>query len=119
LQERPCYSLLPFFCRLIDSLCASVGSSSDDQWVDSDIRRLNDEEVQAFVHNDSKRIAQLWPDDLVVTVNGKDSLSYRRGYFVEDPSTGMAASQKQKTNPLLQLMGRNLPDYSQVLFKIW
>ena len=37
-------------------------NSSEDQ-----IRRLNSEEVQAFVHNDPKEMARLWSDDFVVT----------------------------------------------------
>jgi ketosteroid isomerase-like protein len=34
---------------------------------EEDIRRLNSEEVQAFVHNDPKEMARLWSDDFVVT----------------------------------------------------
>jgi len=54
----------------------------------------------------------------VKMVNGKYSLAYRRGYFADDLGTAQAAAPKQSSEPLLQLMGRNLPDYSQVLFKI-
>jgi len=32
-----------------------------------EVRRLNDEEVEAFVHNDPKTMARLWSDDFVVT----------------------------------------------------
>jgi uncharacterized protein (TIGR02246 family) len=32
-----------------------------------EIRRLNTEEVEAFLHNDPKTMARLWSDDLVVT----------------------------------------------------
>jgi ketosteroid isomerase-like protein len=42
-------------------------TSSDDKRIESDIRKLNTEEVQAFVHNDSKAMANLWSDDFVVT----------------------------------------------------
>lgn len=50
--------------------------------------------------------------------SGKATLSYRRGYYAEELATAQAATAKQSTDPMLQLMGRNLPDYSQVLFKI-
>ncbi len=32
-----------------------------------EVRRLNAEEVEAFLHNDPKAIARLWSDDFVVT----------------------------------------------------
>jgi len=48
----------------------------------------------------------------------KDTLAYRRGYFADDANTAQASSEKQDTNPLLPLMGRNMPDYSQILYKI-
>ena len=35
-----------------------------------------------------------------------------------DIETALAAGQKPDTDPLLMLMGRNLPDYSQILYKI-
>ena len=50
--------------------------------------------------------------------SGKATLSYRRGYFAEDLATAQAAAAKQNTDPLMRFMGRNLPDYSQILFKI-
>lgn len=54
----------------------------------------------------------------VKLVKGKDSLAYRRGYYADDLETILAAGQKPDTDPLLMLMGRNLPDYSQILYKI-
>jgi len=48
--------------------CAQVGgASSDEKGVEGEIRKLNDDEVQAFVHNDPKAMARLWSDDFVVT----------------------------------------------------
>ena len=35
--------------------------------VEQEIRRLNAEETQAFLHRDGKTLATLWSDDLVVT----------------------------------------------------
>lgn len=50
--------------------------------------------------------------------NGKETLAYRRGYYADDLETALTAGQKPDSDPLLSLMGRNLPDYSQVLYKI-
>lgn len=44
------------------STVADEMNSSEDE-----IRRLNSEEVQAFLHNDPKEMARLWSDDFVVT----------------------------------------------------
>jgi hypothetical protein len=49
---------------------------------------------------------------------GKGTLSYRRGYYADDLTTALGHGQKQDSDPLLALMGRNLPDYSQILYKI-
>ena len=54
----------------------------------------------------------------VKLLKGKDTLAYRRGYYADDLGTVLAAGQKPDTDPLLMLMGRNLPDYSQILYKI-
>ena len=48
----------------------------------------------------------------------KAALAYRRGYYANDANTAVASSQKPISDPLLSLMGRNLPDYSQILYKI-
>ena len=53
----------------------------------------------------------------VKLVNGKDLLAYRRGYYADELSTALSSHQKQN-DPLLQLMGRNLPDYTQILYKL-
>lgn len=42
-------------------------SGSDDKRIENEVRRVNAEEVQAFIHNDSKTMAHLWSDDFVVT----------------------------------------------------
>jgi VWFA-related protein len=54
----------------------------------------------------------------VKLTNAKGALAYRRGYYADDVSTALASSQKQNSDPLLPLMGRNLPDYTQILYKI-
>ncbi len=54
----------------------------------------------------------------VKLLKGKDNLAYRRGYYADDLQTVLAVGQKPDSDPLLMLMGRNLPDYSQILYKI-
>jgi VWFA-related protein len=51
-------------------------------------------------------------------LKGKDTLAYRRGYYADDLESVLAAGLKPETDPLLMLMGRNLPEYSQILYKI-
>ncbi len=50
--------------------------------------------------------------------NGKQTLAYRRGYYADDPASALSAGKKSGSDPLLPLMGRNLPDYTQILYKI-
>ena len=38
-----------------------------DRRVEQEVRRLNAEEGEAFLHSDAKTLARLWSDDLVVT----------------------------------------------------
>ena len=54
----------------------------------------------------------------VKLLKGKYSVAYRRGYFADDLGAALAAGQEPDSNPLLPLIGRNLPDYSQILYKI-
>lgn len=42
-------------------------SSEVNRRVEQEVRRLNTEEAEAFLHKDGKRLASLWSDDLVVT----------------------------------------------------
>jgi ketosteroid isomerase-like protein len=46
---------------------ASDSANSADGHTDAEIRRLNVEEVEAFLHKDPAAMAQLWSDDFVVT----------------------------------------------------
>ena len=41
--------------------------TDENRRVEQEVRRLNAEEVAAFLHNDAKTLARLWSDDLVVT----------------------------------------------------
>ena len=54
----------------------------------------------------------------VKLVNGKGALAYRRGYYADDLATALSAGEKPASDPLLSLMGRNLPDYTQILYKV-
>ena len=55
---------------------------------------------------------------LVKVPNGKYTLAYRRGYYADTLESARAAGQKTESDPLVVLMGRNLPDYSDILYKI-
>ncbi len=52
----------------------------------------------------------------VKLVTRKETLAYRRGYYAED--TQADSGQKRNLDPLMQLMGRNLPDYTQIVYKV-
>ena len=54
----------------------------------------------------------------VKLVSAKGSLAYRRGYYADDLATALSAGKKSDSDPLLALMGRNLPDYTQILYKV-
>jgi VWFA-related protein len=54
----------------------------------------------------------------VKLVNAKYSLAYRRGYFADDLEAVLGAGSKPEADPLMPLIGRNLPNYTQVLYKL-
>ena len=45
----------------------AIPSTVESARAEEDVRRLSSEEVQAFLNKDSKTLAALWSDDLVVT----------------------------------------------------
>jgi len=51
-------------------------------------------------------------------LNGKANLAYRRGYFAEDLETTLASSKKPGADRLLPLVGRNMPDYTRILYEV-
>ena len=55
---------------------------------------------------------------LIKLASGKETLSYRRSYFADDLHTVLASGQKPNSDSLLPLVGRNLPDYGQIVYKI-
>jgi VWFA-related protein len=52
----------------------------------------------------------------VKLVSRKETLAYRRGYYAQDTRTD--SGKKENFDPLMQLMGRNLPDYTQIIYKV-
>ena len=54
----------------------------------------------------------------VKLTGSKGTLAYRRGYYADDLGHSVASADKQNSDPLLRLMGRNQPDYAQILYKI-
>lgn len=47
----------------------------------------------------------------------KVTLAYRRGYYADNLAATLAAT-RRNADPLLPLVGRNMPDYSQILYKV-
>jgi uncharacterized protein (TIGR02246 family) len=45
----------------------SMRSASDEKLAEEQVRKLSQEEVEAFLHNDPSAMARLWSDDFVVT----------------------------------------------------
>ena len=52
----------------------------------------------------------------VKLVRRKETITYRHGYYAEETQTDSA--KKNNLDPLMQLMGRNLPDYTQIVYKV-
>jgi uncharacterized protein (TIGR02246 family) len=52
---------------LFASAQAATDATEEDKRAEEEVRRLNVEENQAFLHKDPKTLARLWSDDLVVT----------------------------------------------------
>jgi len=71
---------------------AQASPSTKDKLAEQEVRQLNAEEVDAFVHNDPKALARLWSDDLVVTnplnkfVNKQQVLGMVESGFLAIPS---------------------------------
>jgi ketosteroid isomerase-like protein len=52
---------------LFASAQATTDATEEDKRAEEEVRRLNVEESQAFLHQDPKTLALLWSDDFVVT----------------------------------------------------
>ena len=59
--------MLLILTSALDFLQAAATDTQEDKHVEEEIRRLNGEEVNAFLHKDPQAIARLWSDDFVVT----------------------------------------------------
>jgi VWFA-related protein len=46
------------------------------------------------------------------------ALAYRRGYYADDLASALSPGAKPDSDPLLPLIGRNMPDYTQILYKV-
>ncbi len=53
--------------RLFTLAQVTYQPTKNDNRAEEEVRRLNAEEVEAFLHNDPKVMARLWSDDFVVT----------------------------------------------------
>jgi len=61
------YAALVGVGALVASAQLNQAPKGKDDPAAQEVRRLNAEEVEAFVHNDPKAMARLWSDDFVVT----------------------------------------------------
>jgi ketosteroid isomerase-like protein len=69
------------------AICISAKTANQEN-PEEEVRRLSDQEVQAFLRQDPQAMAQLWSDDMVVTnplnkfVNKQDVLNMLRSGFL-------------------------------------
>ena len=61
------FVLLAGLAALFATAQAQTADATSDKRAEEEVRRLNREEVEAFLHKDAKAMASLWSDDLVVT----------------------------------------------------
>src|SRR5947208_16928668 len=60
-------AVLLILTSALDFAQAAATATPDDKHVEEEIRQLNGEEVDAFLHKDARAMARIWPDDFVVT----------------------------------------------------
>jgi uncharacterized protein (TIGR02246 family) len=60
-------ALLLILTSALDFVQAAATATQEDKHVEEEIRRLNGEEVDAFLHKDPQAMARVWSDDFVVT----------------------------------------------------
>jgi uncharacterized protein (TIGR02246 family) len=60
-------ALLLILTSALDFVQAAATATQEDKHVEEEIRRLNGEEVDAFLHKDPQPMARVWSDDFVVT----------------------------------------------------
>lgn len=82
-----CSSAMILLLVGLGGICVSAQTDSP-RSVEEEVRRLSDEEVQAFLDKEPKTMARLWSDDLVVTnplnkfVNKQDVLGMMQSGFL-------------------------------------
>src|SRR6266851_3117355 len=54
----------------------------------------------------------------VKLADGKSKLAYRRGYYADDAKQAKTRKEQPVSDPLLPLMKRDLPDFSQIIYKV-
>jgi uncharacterized protein (TIGR02246 family) len=60
-------AVLLILLSALDFVQAAATAAQEDKRVEEEIRQLNAEEVNAFLHKDPQAMARLWSDDFVVT----------------------------------------------------
>ena len=60
-------AVLLILTSALDFVQAAATDTQEDKHMEEEIRRLNGEEVDAFLHKDPQAMARLWSDDFVVT----------------------------------------------------
>ena len=87
-----------FIAAAISLVAASSQKSTALTNIEEEVRRLSDEEVQAFLRKDAEAMTQLWSDDMVVTnplnkfVSKQDVLGIMRADFSSLRRTTAASS---------------------------
>ena len=67
MKNRVPLTVLLILVSALDFELAAATIAQEDKQEEEEIRRLNTEEVNAFVHKDPQTMARLWSDDFVVT----------------------------------------------------
>jgi len=70
-----------------------------------------------YTPND-KRVDGKYRRIQVKVADGKYKLAYRRGYYADNEKSAKAKKEQPVSDPLLPLMKRGLPDFSQIVYKI-
>jgi uncharacterized protein (TIGR02246 family) len=60
-------AVLLILTSAFDFVQAAATATQEDKHAEEEIRRLNGEELDAFLHKDPQAMARLWSDDFVVT----------------------------------------------------
>jgi ketosteroid isomerase-like protein len=67
MKNRVPLTVLLILVSALDFELTAATTAQEDKHVEEEIRRLNAEEVDAFLHKDPQTMGRLWSDDFVVT----------------------------------------------------